>query len=142
MNTFPKFSSRYSRRTDSSPLNMSYMGLNSGSALSLSCILWSYGRCGGSLSAAFFENTSRNSWNSLGSFSRGSIVTLGARTFSMSCKVTAKIAYSPGAFLALPASHPKGPLQSCECPVLGWPFPRNSLYFNTSLDSTSLVAII
>jgi hypothetical protein len=39
INPFPRFSSKYSRKTSSSPLDMSYIGPNNSSAPSLSYIL-------------------------------------------------------------------------------------------------------
>ena len=59
INPLLRFSSRYFRSTWSSFWDISYRGPNPGCFPSSSTILWSYGRCSGSLSASFRKNASK-----------------------------------------------------------------------------------
>ena len=68
-----------------------YKGLNLGCFPSSSIILWSYDRCSGSLSASFYKNTSRRLWYFTGTFIAGLVCFFGAKAFSISAIVTAKI---------------------------------------------------
>ena len=66
MNPSAKFSSNHFRRASSSCLDKEYSGPKEGAVPSRSWILWSPGRCGGSLLASISENSVVNSWYSLG----------------------------------------------------------------------------
>ncbi len=67
MNPFFRFSSSQAFKACSSLRDMAYNGPNGGVLPSISLMSWSYGRCGGSLSASFGEKTSSKSKSSGGS---------------------------------------------------------------------------